>query len=304
MIRSTTVAAILLLAAAGLAAATEAPPSSAPVPPATSERLPSGPGKAEWEDTFAKAREKADREGRVVYVEFSEEKCGNCARMQGLLYPAVNFEMMLLRMVPVRLAPGSAEAAPLAERYGINESPAVLILSPGGVLIFRVNGFDNATEFYRHVRSSMAEWDKLHVKMIHEPEFRDDPKEELALGMELLRRMAPEEAAPRLERAGRSKTADPATRDIALTSLATAQYRMKRFDEARATLDEVLKTSRNPAAREEAELSRGAVELAEGHREEARRTISAFLREHPESKLADNARQLLTSIPAEGPAPR
>jgi tetratricopeptide (TPR) repeat protein len=295
---------MLLLAAAHPAAAGAAPPSSPAENAPPPGNIPEGPGKADWADTLSHARERANREGRVVYVEFFEKSCGNCSRMQGLLYPAVNFEMMLLRMVPVRIDRLSPEGAALAERYGVTESPAVLILSSGGALIFRVDGFDNPGEFYRHVHDSMTEWDRLHVKMIHEPEFRDDPKQELALGAELLRRMDPEEAAPRLERAARSKTADAATRDFALTGLANAQYRMKRFPEARTTLDEVLRTSSNPAVREQAELSRGAIAIAEGNREEARRTIAAFLREHPESKLAANARHMLTTIPAEAPAPR
>jgi len=301
LIRSTIAAGMLLVAAVNPAAARPAPPSS---PAAAPGQIPQGPGKADWADTFAQARERADREGRVVYAEFFEQGCGNCIRMQTLLYPAVNFEMMLLRMVPVRIDRLSPEGTELAERYGVTRSPAVVIVSAGGALIFRVDGFDNPGDFYRHVHESMTEWDKLHVRMIHEPEFRDDPKQELALGAELLRRMDPEEAAPRFERAARSKTADPASRDLALTGLATAQYRMKRFGEARATLDDLLRTSRNPAVREQAELSRGAVAIAEGKREEARRTLASFLREHPESKLAGNARQMLTSIPAEAPAPR
>jgi tetratricopeptide (TPR) repeat protein len=302
LIRSTLAAGLFLIAAASPAAAETASPApaAAPVP----GQVPPGPGKADWADTFARARERADHEGRVVYVEFFEKTCGNCVRMQQLLYPAVNFEMMLLRMVPVRLDRLSVEGGALAERYGVTQSPSVLILSPGGALIFRVDGFDNAGEFYRHVHTSMTGWDALHLRMIHEPEFRDDPKQELALGEDLLRRMDPEEAAPRFDRAARSKTADAATRDLALTALATAQYRMKRFPEARATLDDLLRTSRDPAIREQAELSRGLVEIAEGKREEARRTIAAFLREHPESRLAGNARQMLTSISAEAPAPR
>ncbi len=303
MIRSTIAAGLLLFAAANPAAAGTPASASDAAAPAPGQ-VPQGPGKADWAETFAQARERADREGHVVYVEFFEKTCGNCVRMQELLYPAVNFEMMLLRMVPVRIDRLSPEGTALAERYGVTQSPAVLILSSGGALIFRVDGFDNPGEFYRHVHSSMTEWDALHVRMVHEPEFRDDPKQELALGEELMRRMDPEEAAPRFERAARSKEADAATRDFALTGLATAQYRMKRFAEARATLDDLLRTSRDPAIREQAELSRGLVEIAEGRREEARRTISAFLREHPESKLAANARQMLTSIPAEAPSPR
>lgn len=298
------IAALFAVCAAAAAADTPAPEPAPPAPNAAPvvEQVPNTPGKATWERTYAQAKERAARESKVVFVEFAETGCGNCMRMDALLYPAANFEMMLLRMVPVKLDRTSAEAAPIAERYGITESPAALIVSPGGALVFRVNGFDNPAEFYRHVQQSMTEWDKLHVKMIHEPEFRDDPKQELALGTALAQRFDPEEAAPRFARAAESKAADPATRDAARTSLASAQFKMKRFQDARATADEILKTSSNPQLRERVELFRGELAIAEGRPDEARRTIDAFLRDHPESPLRGNAERMLTSLPPAGPA--
>lgn len=291
-------AAALLLSAAGIAAAGDAP-ASAPTATRTVATIPDGPGKARWEPTYAKARERAAAEGRVVFVEFTEPACGNCVRMDALLYPAVNFEMMLLRMVPVKLDRTAGEGPALAQRYGIAVSPAALVVSAGGALVFRVNGFDNPGDFYRHVSESMAEWDKLNVRMVHEPEFIADPKEELALGAALALRFDPEEAAPRFARAAASAAADAETRDAALTYLAAAQFKMKRYAESRATIDAILEKSRDPKVREQAELFRGELAIAEGRREEARRTILAFLRDHPDSPLAGNARQMLTSIPAD-----
>ncbi|HWC64756.1 MAG TPA: thioredoxin family protein [Thermoanaerobaculia bacterium] len=260
-----------------------------------SDGKPSTPGKASWEPTVAKARERAARESKMVFVEFTQDHCGNCERMDALLYPAVNFEMLLLRMVPVKLDRTTAEASALAERYGVAEAPAVRNLSDGGALIFRVNGFDNAPEFYRHVQESVKEWDALHLRMVREPEFQGDAQQELALGTALALRFDPEEAAPRFARAAAVKTADAATRDKARTYLASAQFKMKHYDDSRATIDEILKTSHDPAVREQAELFRGEIAIAEGKREEARRTIMAFLRDHPGSALRRNAQQMLAS---------
>ncbi|HET7451446.1 MAG TPA: thioredoxin family protein [Thermoanaerobaculia bacterium] len=285
-------ASALVLAGIGAAGATGTPGA-----PPSAERVPDAPGKARWEPTYAKARERAQSEGRFVFVEFGEAACGNCARMDQLLYPAVNFEMMLLRMVPVKLDRTGAEGAALAERYGITESPAALVVSAGGALVFRVNGFDDANDFYRHVSESVAEWDKLNVRLIHGG--GDDPKEELALGTALALRFDPEEAAPRFARAAASEKADPGTRDLARTYLAAAQFRMKRYEDSGKTIEEILRTSKDPRVREQAELFRGQLAVAEGRREDARRTILAFLREHPDSALAGNARQMLTSIPAD-----
>lgn len=266
-------------------------PSSAPV---TTAPAPATPGKAAWEATYEKARSRASKEGKVVFVEFMETGCGNCLRMEGLLYPAVNFEMTLLRMVPVKLDRAAGEGAALAERYGITEAPAVLIVSAGGALVFRVNGFDQAGAFYTHVRESMAAWDKVHVRMIHEPEFQDDPKQELALGTELALRFDPEEAAPRFERAAHALDAE--TRDRALTYLASAQFKLKRYADSRATLGKILVVSKDADLREQAELFVSQIALAEGKRDEARRTVLAFLRDHPDSKRRGGAQTMLDSM--------
>jgi tetratricopeptide (TPR) repeat protein len=239
----------------------------------------------------------------VVFVEFSEANCGNCIRMHSLVYPAVNFEMMLLRMVPVNVDRLGSEGTALAARYGVTQSPAILILSAGGALIFRVNGFDSAPELYSHVHSMMAEWDKLNVRMIHEPEFRDDPAQELALGIDLAQRYDPEEAIPRFVRAAESPRADAATRDQALSYLASAQLNAHLFSDARATTEKLSRVARDGDLREQAEIFLGQISLAEGDSAAARRSWEAFLQKHPNSPRrqdAENRIAALSSAAAKG----
>ena len=281
--------------ASDTAAPSEAPPAAA--------GAPAGPGKAIWARDYAEARDRARRDGKVVYVEFSEANCGNCIRMHSLIYPAVNFEMMLLRMVPVNVDRLGSDGAALAARYGVTQSPAVLILSPGGAMIFRVNGFDSAPEFYSHVHSMMAEWDKLNVRMIHEPEFRDDPAQELALGIDLAQRFDPEEAIPRFARAAESPRADAATRDQALSYLASAQLNARLFADARVTAGKLARVARDRDLREQAELFLGQISLAQGDPAAARRAWEAFLEKHPDSPRrqdAENRIAALSSAPAKG----
>jgi len=276
------------------------------VPANAAERSPAeptrplGPGKAAWANGYAEARDRARRESKVVFVEFSDKNCGNCIRMHALMYPAVNFEMMLLRMVPVVVDRAGADGTALAARYGVTESPAVLIVSAGGALIFRVNGFDNVQEFYYRVNSMMKEWDKINVRMIHEPEFRDDPAQELALGVDLADRLDPEEAIPRFSRAAESPRADPATRDKALSYLASAQLNARLFSDARATTEKLARVAGIADLREQAELFLGQIALAEGDPESARRSWQSFLRKHPKSpRRKDPEGRIAAVSPAE-----
>ncbi len=302
--KTTTIAAALIAASfAGPVFAQNAPPapqSAAPAPAAATIAPPGVPGRAIWAKTYDEALQRAKDQGKVVFVEFAQKKCGNCFRMDGLLYPSVNFEMALLRMVPVKLDLDGVEAAPLKNRYQINQTPAILVVSPGGALIFRMVGFDSDRAFYTHLHNSMTDWDHLNVKLIHEPETINDPKAELQLGMELFRRFDSEEAIPRLQRAASPK-APAATREEALAYLASAQMERERFAEAGATVDTLLKITKNAGQREKAELFRAQLALAQGKRDEARREFQAFLTRHPESKLKDQAKTYLDQMGSDQP---
>jgi hypothetical protein len=142
----------------------------------------------------------------------------------------------------------------------------------------------------------MSEWDKLHVKMIHEPEFQNDPKEELALGISLALRFDPEEAAPRFARAASSDKADAATREQALTYLASAQFRVQKYGEARASIEKLLRVAKAGDLREQAELFLGQIAVAEGRPEDARKMIRGFLRDHPDSRRRAEAEAMLQKI--------
>lgn len=284
---SAIVAAATLLAVAAGTAGAAAETESAPPPTG---------GKAVWASDFASARSRAESDGKLVFVEFQESGCGNCSRMDALLYPAVTFEMTLLRMVPVRLDRTSGEGAALAARYEIPQSPGILVVSPGGALVFRMDGFDNAPAFYQHMQSSLASWDKLHVRMIHEPEFRDDPRAELELGADIAARYDPEEAIPRFERAAASPKADPETRDRALSGLAASNLKMRRYPEAEAAITRLLRVTANADLKEQAEIFAGRIALESGDRSAARAAWREFVRKHPKSPRLTEARTLLATI--------
>ncbi|MGH9440686.1 MAG: hypothetical protein ACRD16_00260 [Thermoanaerobaculia bacterium] len=272
--------------------------TSATEPPASAPGGPSvGPGKAAWATSFPEARRLAKEQGKVVFVEFAQKGCGNCFRMDGLLYPAVNFEMALLRMVPVKLDFSLAESKKLAGRYQIEDTPAILVVSPGGALIFRMLGFENDRSFYAHLHSSMADWDRLNLKLVHEPETIQNARSELQLGIELFQRFDSEEAIPRLERASSPK-APSAVRDEALAYLASAQMEREMFGDAESTIATLLRITKNPDRREKAELFRAQLALARGKREEARREFQSFVNRHPESKHRAEAKAYLDQMTA------
>ena len=90
--------AAVLLAVAGLLAApsgaAQDAPQQAPPPSANPDpnRPVKSPGNAKWAQTAEEARQRAAAENKLVFYEFESPGCDGCRRMQGLLYPAFDFE--------------------------------------------------------------------------------------------------------------------------------------------------------------------------------------------------------------------
>src|SRR5437867_12939431 len=93
--RSQTVLVLLLFASAAAA------PSQTTQPlPDVQKNAVRSPGNAQWSPTVEEARKRAARERKFLFVEFDQEGCGRCQRMDILLYPAFDFEALLIPMVP------------------------------------------------------------------------------------------------------------------------------------------------------------------------------------------------------------
>ena len=279
-----------------------APALWAQEPPATDTNPVKSPGNAVWADSANAARAAAASTGKMVFVEFDGgSSCGHCQRMDYLLYPAFEFEALLIGMVPVKVLLDSPEGKELARRYGIRAAPAILITSPEGRIVFLMEGFNNAPEFYRTVKTELDRYRQF----AHRVESQDIPNlpagEALTTGIELYRRSDPGSALPRLARAVSAPDATAGARDEAREQLAAVQLDLKQVAEARKTTDALLKTTKDPKRRERAEIFRAQLPLHEGKPAEAVRQLQKFVADHPKSEYAAAVKSLieqLTSPPA------
>lgn len=270
-----------------------------PAPP-----VPTGPGHANWAKTLEDARTQARKDGKVVYVELGKPGCAECSRMEQLLYPAVQFEMTLLRMVPVRLRFDDPAATALEQKYHVNNVPAVLVMTPEGALIFRMVSFDNAASFYHHINAAMKDYDAFNLRAVQEPTYLNDPKAELALGVDYYRRFDSVQAVPRLERAVAEAKADETTREQALSYLASAQLDLNNPDKATQAVDTILKNTKDPVRREEAELFRAQISVVRGYSGDAVARLQKFIHDHPGSPRIAQAQSLLQAIQQSGQLPK
>jgi hypothetical protein len=265
-------------AAASLAA------QPAPAPKATP--LVRSPGNADWAATLAEARSRASGEQKLVYVEFARQACGNCQRMDELLYPAFDFEALLVPMVPIKLDLDSGEGNALAVRYEIEDAPAVLITTPEGRLVFLMQGFRNAPDFYAHVHQDLDAYRRFARKVEAQNVAKLTAREALDTGRDLLDRHDPAAALPRLERVGMANDATTAMRDDALELAAAAELELGNPASSLRTIQKLISSTKNPDLRERAELFRAQIPLSQGKSAEALELFEAFRQAHPRSRYA------------------
>src|SRR5258706_9650734 len=159
------------------------------------------PGNAQWAPTVEEAARRAAREGKFLFVEFDQQGCGHCQRMDVLLYPAFDFEALLIPMVPVKVLLESTEGKEMARRHGIKEAPAILVLSPEGRMVFLMEGFTTAEDFYQHARQELDIYKAFARKVEGQDIARLPAREAFDTARELYQRGDPSAALPRLKRA-------------------------------------------------------------------------------------------------------
>jgi hypothetical protein len=280
---------LALLAAAPLGAQEPARPDS--------NRPVTKPGNADWAPTVDAARKIAGPQNKLVFTEIDGgPECGHCQRMDTLLYPAFEFEALLISMVPVKVTLDSIEGLELSRRYQIDQTPAILITTPESRLVFLMQGFTSAPEFYRKVHADLDAYRKF-ARQVEQQDITHLPaREALETGVELFQRSDPGAALPRLKRAVSAPKATPEIRDEAREQLAAVELELKQHAASRRTIEALLLTTKDPERRERAEMFRAQLPLYEKKPAEAVRLLQKFLADHPKSAYAAQVKMLIEQI--------
>ncbi|HEY4230867.1 MAG TPA: hypothetical protein VGO79_11905, partial [Thermoanaerobaculia bacterium] len=274
-----------------------------PTAPAAPTRVVKSPGNAEWAQSVEEARKRAAEQHKLVYYEFASQGCGECGRMESLLYPAFDFEALLIGMVPVRVDLVSKAGTELSDLYSIRETPSVAITTPTGRLVFLMQGFKNPRDFFPHVHKSLDAY-RIWAKTIDAQDVSTlGAADAYQSGRQLFARFDFAEARPRFQRALAATDASPAIRDAAKEGLAAAELQLKDPAKARKTIDGLIATTKDPEVKERAELFRAQIPLAQNQPEEALSLYKKFQKDHPQSKYKEQVNGLITRLET-GEAPK
>jgi len=282
-----------------LGAALPARPQAPPVP----TRTPAvrSPGNADWAHSLPEALTRASAEKKLVFVEFGQSGCGNCQRMDALLYPAFDFEALLIEMVPVKLDLDTPDGRATAQKYEIQEVPSVLVVSPEGRLVFLMQGFQNAPEFYAHAHRDVDSYRAFARTIDAQNVGTLSAADALQSGRDLYHRRDPGSALARFQRVVAAPDATPQQRDEALELQAVCDLDLGRPAESRTAIEKLLATTKDPDRRERAEIFRAQIPLSEGKRDEALRLFQDFQKAHPDSRYKAGVAQLIQKLETRTP---
>jgi tetratricopeptide (TPR) repeat protein len=200
----------------------------------------------------------------------------------------------------VRIDLDSPDGRVLAERYRIQEAPSVLITNADGRVAFLMQGFKNAPDFYSHVRPDLDKY-RAFAAYVDAQDVASLPADEaLRTGSELFARFDYEAARERLKRASTAKDATPATRSRALQGLAAAELQLGRAADSRKSIDQAIATAPDADQKQQAELFRAQIPLAENKPDEALALYRRFAKDHPNSKYMDRVKTFIEKLEAGG----
>lgn len=287
-------------------AATPSAPAATTAPAATreiSDPLPPGPGRVIWATSLEEARIRASEGDKLVFLEFVKKECGNCERMDNLLYPAADLEALLATMVPIKVDLETPMGKELSDRYGFSEAPSIVITTPEGRLAFLMEGFYNQGEFFRHAYAGIGGYRKFATRVESQDIAKLPMKEALETGTELYRRSDPETALPRLRRAVAAPGGSAAEREDALELLAAVEFELAQPAASRKTIQRLIALTKDRDRKERAELFQAQIPLAENRPAEALALFRKFQKDHPKSTRIAQVNELVEKLEERVPRP-
>jgi thioredoxin-like negative regulator of GroEL len=258
-----------------------------------------GPAGIRWERKFEDALKKARAADKPVMIDFWAEWCGWCHRLDKTTYMDPAVLALAKDFVAVKVnTEGEPRDVAVAIRYDVSSLPTIMVVSPRGRPIARVNGFVGPGQFPRVLEAAR---DASRRVIAWENMIEKDPKDPEALtglGVHLFEQDSYAESLDLLRQAAKVDAQRP-VQERKQTRLLTGVIlkAADQFPEAETALKQGLAVKPGDAVYDPKLLYvLGMLYANWGRKEEARTTLQQVLTAHAQSSVAQKARDSLVSL--------
>jgi thioredoxin-related protein len=247
----------------------------------------------QWLRKYDQAVAESKKDSHPIFVDVYADWCIWCHKLDKEVYTDPKFIEYIKGFVALKIdSEDNGEGTRLAEKYGIDGLPAMLILDANGNLLNKLSGYMDAKEMIQGIQ---------HVQSLLELE-RKNPKNEEAnflLAREYLDREMYAQAEQRFQRTVKSPTASAVQKERALYSAGLAEYYQGNVKRALNTLEDYYAIYPDGASNEDALLLLSQLHIELKSNAKALKYLREFMRKYPKSSNANRAREVLTALEKE-----
>jgi predicted negative regulator of RcsB-dependent stress response len=256
-----------------------------------------------WASTVeqAQATARGMKDGRILLF-FTDKDCGECDRMLKIIAPSTSFYSFTRDKVPVPVLISDPAGLKLARQMRVVGVPTWIVATPDLLECSRQEGVAPQQGWVETFIQGERDWAAFRRAQAAENENPGDLAAVYEVARQLFARGAREQAEGRFRRLAADPKASADVREQSKAYLASIDLDAGRFDDAIRLLDDLAANAKDPQLRERAELRRADVELARGRKDLAANRLKDFLKAHPDSPRAAEARALLDALQGKPPA--